>query len=125
MGFKMKGANFYNSDQEDTNEVISSLDIIQKDLDEGVIAEANLDGSTYVSKDVDLNSREGKEAIAHEQIHHDQMQGGDMSYDDEFVYWKGTIYPRKTMNEGSKDLPWEKEAYEKEGDMYDRMFTNK
>jgi hypothetical protein len=29
------------------------------------------------------------------------------------------------MNEGSKDLPWEKEAYEKEGDMYDRMFTNK
>lgn len=121
----MKGANFYNSDQEDTNEVISSLDIIQKDLDEGVIAEANIDGSTYVSNDVDLNSREGKEAIAHEQIHHDQMQSGDMSYDDEFVYWKGTIYPRKTMNEGSKNLPWEKEAYEKEGDMYDRMFTNK
>ena len=120
----MKGASFHNDDQqEDTNQFISSLDIVQKDLEDGVMAEANLDGSTYVSNELDLNSIEGKEAIAHEQVHHDQMQSGEMSYDDDFVYWKGTIYPRKTMNEGSKELPWEKEAYDKEEDMFDRMFT--
>jgi hypothetical protein len=124
MSFKMKGASFYNDDQQDNfNEVINSMNIVQKNLEDGVIAEANLDGSTYVDDDIELNTIEGKKALAHEQIHHDQMQGGDMWYDEDFVYWKGTIYPRKTMNEGSKYLPWEKEAYDKEEDMFDRMFN--
>jgi hypothetical protein len=35
----------------------------------------------------------------------------DLYYDDEFVYWKGKKYPRSIMDEGNKNLPWEKEAY--------------
>jgi hypothetical protein len=42
------------------------------------------------------------------------MKRGDLNYDDENVYWKGKKYPRKNMKEGSKKLPWEKEAYEKQ-----------
>ena len=57
MSFKMKGASFYNDDQQDNfNEVISSMNIIQKNLEDGVIAEANLDGSTYVDDDIELNT---------------------------------------------------------------------
>ena len=51
------------------------------------------------------------------------MKRGDLNYDEDFVYWKDTVYPREGMNEGSENLAWEKEAYEKEKDVFDRMFT--
>ncbi len=89
------------------------IPVIKKDLEEGVIAEANRDGSIYVDKDVKKNSPLEKEAIAHEKVHLDQMQRGDLDYDDNSVYWKGKKYSRENMNEGSKQLPWEKEAYNK------------
>jgi len=87
--------------------------VIRKDLDGGVIAEANNDGSIYVDKDVKPGSPLEKEAIAHEKVHLNQMNRGDLNYDDNNVYWKGKAYPRSSMNEGAKNLPWEKEAYDK------------
>ncbi len=87
--------------------------VIRKDLEGGVIAEANNDGSIYVDKDVKPGSPLEKEAIAHEKVHLNQMKRGDLNYDDNNVYWKGKTYPRSSMNEGAKNLPWEKEAYEK------------
>ena len=123
MGFKLSQPNFHNSDQENVDEVIRSLDVQQKPLDEDVIAEANNDGSMYIDDNVDIYSEEGKAAIAHEQVHHDQMKRGDLNYYEDFVYWKDTVYPREGMNEGSENLAWEKEAYEKEKDVFDRMFT--
>lgn len=122
MGFKLSQPNFHNSDQENVDEVIRSLDVQQKPLDEDVIAEANNDGSMYIDDNVDIYSEEGKAAIAHEQVHHDQMKRGDLNYDEDFVYWKDTVYPREGMNEGSENLAWEKEAYEKEKDVFSRMF---
>ncbi|MAJ56846.1 MAG: hypothetical protein CMI74_02070 [Candidatus Pelagibacter sp.] len=89
------------------------IPVIKKELEEGVIAEANRDGSIYVDKDIKKNSPLEKEAIAHEKVHLDQMQRGDLDYDDNSVYWKGKKYSRQKMNEGSKQLPWEKEAYNK------------
>jgi hypothetical protein len=40
------------------------------------------------------------------------MERGDLDYDNDNVYWKGQKIPRSKMNEGDKNLPWEKEAYE-------------
>ena len=97
-----------------TNRVKNSkTPVIRKDLDGGVIAEANNDGSIYVDKSVKKGSPLEKEAIAHEKVHLDQMKRGDLNYDDNNVYWKGKAYPRSSMNEGAKNLPWEKEAYNK------------
>lgn len=97
-----------------TNRVKNSkTPVIRKDLDGGVIAEANNDGSIYVDKDVKPGSPLEKEAIAHEKVHLNQMNRGDLNYDDNNVYWKGKAYPRSSMNEGAKNLPWEKEAYDK------------
>ena len=42
------------------------------------------------------------------------MKRGDLGYDKSNVYWKGKKYPRSKMNEGSKTLPWEAEAYKKQ-----------
>jgi hypothetical protein len=91
----------------------SKTPVIRKDLEGGVIAEANNDGSIYVDKSVKKGSPLEKEAIAHEKVHLDQMKRGDLNYDDNNVYWKGKAYPRLSMNEGAKNLPWEKEAYNK------------
>tara|TARA_R100001463_G_scaffold53213_1_gene104188 strand:+ start:350 stop:1945 length:1596 start_codon:yes stop_codon:yes gene_type:complete len=91
----------------------SKIPVIKKDLEDGVIAEANNDGTIYVDKDVKKGSPLEKEAIAHEMVHMDQMKRGDLDYDDNNVYWKGKKYSRAKMNEGSSKLPWEKEAYNK------------
>jgi hypothetical protein len=97
-----------------TNRVkMGQTPVIRKDLEGGVIAEANNDGSIYVDKGVKKGSPLEKEAIAHEKVHLNQMKRGDLNYDDNNVYWKGKAYSRSSMNEGAKNLPWEKEAYNK------------
>jgi len=90
-----------------------SVPILKKDLGDGIEAEANKDGTIFVDKDVNLNSKKGKKVVEHEMVHMDQMKRGDLDYDDENVYWKGKAYDREKMNEGSAQLPWEKEAYNK------------
>ena len=52
-----------------------------------------------------------KHVIAHEMVHINQRKRGDLDYDNDYVYWKGKKYPRSTMKEGAKNLPWEAEAY--------------
>ena len=89
------------------------IPVIKKDLENGTIAEANNDGTIFLDKSVKPNSPLGKEAIAHEKVHMDQMSRGDLNYDDNNVYWKGRSYPRSQMQEGAKSLPWEAEAYNK------------
>ena len=108
-----------------TNRVkTSKTPVIRKDLEGGVVAEANNDGSIYVDKSVKKGSPLEKEAIAHEKVHIDQMKRGDLNYDDDNVQWKGKLYPRSTMNEGAKQLPWEKEAYDKTKHMNNKKKTS-
>ena len=85
--------------------------VFEKDLEDNVIAEANKDGTTFVNKNSSKEQKE--EAIEHEEVHHEQMERGDLDYTDSAVKWKGKTYSRTKMNEGSAQLPWEKEAYAK------------
>ena len=89
------------------------------DMEDGTLAEANMDGSTSIDKDLDLNSSLGRRVMLHEEEHHKQMESGKAAYDDVSVTWKGKKYPRKNgkifyrtkwYDEGSNALPWEKEA---------------
>ena len=93
------------------------IPVIKKELDDGVVAEANNDGTIFLDKDIKNNSPQAKEAVEHEMVHMDQMARGDLNYDDNNVYWKGKKYPRDKMNEGSDQLPWESEAYNKTNNM--------
>jgi hypothetical protein len=78
-------------------------------MEQGVLGKANNNGTIIISKDLDPNKRE--HVISHEMVHIDQMKRGDLDYDDNNVYWKGKKYSRAKMQEGAKNLPWEKEAY--------------
>lgn len=83
--------------------------IYQIDEEEGVMGRANKNGSITLNKN--LSPLEQEDVIRHEKVHLDQMERGDLDYDDKYVYWKGKRMPRSKMEEGNKNLPWEKEAY--------------
>lgn len=83
--------------------------IYQMDTEEGVMGQANKNGSIIVDKN--LSPLEQEDVVRHEKVHLDQMERGDLDYDNDNVYWKGKKIPRSTMDEGNKNLPWEREAY--------------
>ncbi len=99
MGFKMKMGKLS----------MDNTPIYQIDEEEGVMGRANKNGSITLNKN--LSPLEQEDVIKHEKVHLDQMDRGDLDYDDKYVYWKGKRIPRSKMEEGAKNLPWEKEAY--------------
>ena len=88
--------------------------ILKDNLEKGVHGITLNDGTIVINKN--LSPVQQKIAISHEKVHRDQMMRGDLSYDDENVYWKGKAYARKNMKEGSPKLAWEAEAYKKQKD---------
>ena len=85
--------------------------IYRVDMEDGVLGKANNNGTIILNKN--LSADKEQEVINHEMVHIDQMKRGDLDYDNQNVYWKGKKYSRKQMQEGAKNLPWEKEAYNK------------
>ena len=90
---------------------IDNTPIYNVDMEEGVMGKANNNGTIILNKN--LTPLQRQEVINHEKVHLDQMERGDLDYDDDFVYWKGKKYSRADMQEGAKNLPWEAEAYKK------------
>ncbi len=91
--------------------------IIKDDLEKGVEAEANRDGTIFVGSDVP--DKKLDEAVRHEKVHLDQMATGRLQYSDDSVTWKKDTksparkYSRASMNEGHPGFEWEAEAYKK------------
>ena len=88
-------------------------------LQDGTLAEANMDGSISVDPEVDLNSPFGKRLLKHEKKHLEQIENGDAAYDDNWVMWHGKLYirqdwyidgPNGKFEEGDERHPWEQEA---------------
>ena len=88
---------------------IDNTPIYHVDMEDDVMGKANNNGTIIINKDLDPKML--NKVVKHEMVHIDQMKRGDLDYDDKNVYWKGKVYPRATMNEGAKNLPWEDEAY--------------
>ena len=97
--------------------------VIRKPLAEGILGEANMDGSIYISNKVIPGSKEEKQVINHEMRHATDMKIGKLAYGDDFVKYNGKTYQRKTINgkdmiivdgvakeAGDHDFPWEDDA---------------
>tara|TARA_R100000458_G_scaffold25911_1_gene23302 strand:+ start:401 stop:778 length:378 start_codon:yes stop_codon:yes gene_type:complete len=89
----------------------------KSDLAEGVMGEANRDGTIFISSYIKPDSEMEREVLMHEMKHMTDMKVGKLDYGDEFVKWDGITYPREngfiTYNgtqypEGHPELPWEK-----------------
>jgi hypothetical protein len=114
MAFKLKTHSEIFGIHEETSQFGTPV-IIKDDLEDGVEAEANRDGTIFVSSKVP--DAKVADAVAHEKVHLDQMATGRLQYSEDSVTWKRDTrtparkYDRATMNEGHPDFEWEDEAY--------------
>jgi len=96
--------------------------VIRKKLEEGILGEANMDGSIFISNKIQPGSHEEGQVLLHEMRHATDMKLGRLAYNDDSVYYDGITYPRETRNgkdmikvdgkwkEAGDDFPWEKTA---------------
>ena len=107
----------------DADVSVPGTPVIRKPLGEGILGEANMDGSIYISNKIIPGSEEEKQVINHEMRHATDMKLGKLSYTDDHVMYNGEKFPRKTINgkdmiivdgvakeAGSHDFPWEDDA---------------
>ena len=104
------------------NASIPGNPVIRKSLDEGILGEANMDGSIFISNKIQPGSPEEKQVLLHEMRHATDMKLGKLAYSDDAVYYDGVTYPRETRNgkdmikvdgqwkEAGDDFPWERTA---------------
>lgn len=93
---------------------VDNTPIYSTDMDDNILGMAQSNGTILVNKNVSPSELAKNKTIEHEKVHIDQMKRGDLDYTDNDVIWKGKKYSRSKMQEGDKDLPWEKEAYSKQ-----------
>ena len=97
--------------------------VIRKSLKEGVLGEANMDGSIYISDELEPGSFEERQTINHEMKHATNMKIGKEGYTDDYVMYNGEKFPRETINgkdmilvygewkeAGDEGFPWEVDA---------------
>lgn len=90
--------------------------VFEKELEPGIEAEANRDGTIFVQKG--MSQSKINDAVMHEKVHLNQMAQGRLAYTNEEVAWKPDtkspmkLFNRKLMAEGAHNLPWEREAYQ-------------
>ena len=96
--------------------------VIRKDLEGGILGEANMDGSIYLSNKVQPGSQEETQVLLHEMRHATDMKTGKLAYSDDHIKYNGITYPRETINgkdmiqidgkwtEAGGDFPWERDA---------------
>jgi len=101
---------------------VSGTPVLRKKLDEGILGEANMDGTIYISDKIQPNSQEERQVLLHEMRHATDMKLGKLAYNDDSVYYDGVTYPRETINgkdmikvdgkwkEAGDDFPWERTA---------------
>ena len=103
--------------------------IFRKKLDEGILGEANKDGSIYINKDIKPGSAQEKQVINHEKQHAKDMKSGMLDYGDNWVRYKSKTYHRKDgkikyngkwHEEGSEKFPWEQRAMQAEKNKYNK-----
>jgi len=107
----------------DKSTVVPGVDIIRKDLGAGIMGEANMDGSIYISNLIEPGSKQEREVLLHEMRHATDMKIGKLRYEDDYVEYNGQKHERKEINgedmihydgawveAGSMEFPWELEA---------------
>ena len=104
--------------------------VIRKNLGEGIMGEANMDGSIYVSDKLQPGGFEERQVINHEMRHATDIKIGILEYGDDYVKHNGNVYPRETINgkdmirvdgvwkeAGAHDFPWEEQANQGNGNI--------
>jgi len=102
---------------------IPGTPIIPMPLEEGIMGEANMDGTIYVSDQLDPNGAEYRQTINHEMRHATDMKLGKLAYDDDHIMYNGERFERQDIDgvdsilvdgewkeAGDTGFPWENDA---------------
>ena len=113
----------FHKESGDPDVSVPGTPVIRKDLEEGIMGEANMDGSIYISNKLTPNSFEERQVINHEMRHATDIKVGKLEYGDNYIKWNGKTFDRETINgkdmikvdgkwkeAGSRDFPWEVDA---------------
>jgi hypothetical protein len=97
--------------------------VIMKKLAKGILGEANMDGSIYMSDTLDPNSAQFRQTLNHEMRHATDMRIGKLAYADDSITYNGEVFPRETKKgkdmilidgewkeAGHTGFPWEDDA---------------
>ena len=110
--------------QEDGGDAsVPGTPVIRMPLEPGVMGEANMDGSIYISDMIEPDSEQERQVVSHEMRHATDIKIGKLEYGDYHVKWNGETFPRETIDgvdsiyvegewkeAGTHDFPWEQEA---------------
>jgi len=107
----------------DQQATIPGTPVIAKPLGEGIMGEANMDGTIYVNQNLDPNSFEYRQVVNHEMRHATDMKLGKLAYDDDHIMYNGERFEREDINgvdsilvdgewkeAGDTGFPWENDA---------------
>jgi len=107
----------------DQQATIPGTPVIAKPLGEGIMGEANMDGTIYVNQNLDPNSFEYRQVVNHEMRHATDMKLGKLAYDDDHIMYNGERFERQDINgvdsilvegqwkeAGDTGFPWEDDA---------------
>jgi len=102
---------------------IPGTPIMSMPLEEGVMGEANMDGTIYISDKLDPNSFQYRQTLNHEMRHATDMKLGKLAYDDNYITYNGERFERQNINgidsilvdggwkeAGDTGFPWEDDA---------------
>ena len=107
----------------DADASVPGTPVIRKDLGPGIMGEANMDGSIYISDKITPGSFEERQVINHEMRHATDMRVGKLSYADDHIMYNGDRFDRQDINgvdsilvdgewkeAGDTGFPWEDDA---------------
>ena len=107
----------------DPDASVPGTPVIRKKLEPGVMGEANMDGSIYISDKIEPGSIEERKVINHEMRHATDIKIGKLEYGDYHIKYNGETFRRETINSkdmimfegkwveaGDSSLPWENDA---------------
>ena len=97
--------------------------VIRTNLAPGVMGEANMDGSIYISNKLEPNGFQERQTISHEMRHATDMKIGKLAYEDDSITYNGEEFPRMDIDgvdsilvdgewkeAGDTGFPWENDA---------------
>ena len=116
----------FHKESGDPDASVPGTPVIRKDLMPGVMGEANMDGSIYLSNKIEPGSEQERQVLNHEMRHSTDMKIGKLEYGDNYIKYNGETFRRETINgkdmilfeggwkeagaHGENGFPWENEA---------------
>ena len=127
-GFEATGGNIktkmrFGKQAGDADISVPGTPVIRVPLEEGIMGEANMDGSIYINENIIPGSFEERKVINHEMRHATDIKTGKLSYADDHITYNGERFERMNINgvdsilvdgewkeAGDHGFPWEDDA---------------